>query len=132
MNDGAQFLAIDPEGVTTTISNCARCKGIHKDIIFKPLAGETIGVYTHWAMCPETKMPIVLQVLDPSEAKFAEVAWAPDDVQSIRPDWSIEKCVDFLSKFEINIGDRITELGWDVLGTLAMVYETEVKNRKES
>jgi len=48
---------------TISIRRCARCGGEH-DLEFTLLKGDPIetvdGTYTHWAMCPETKQPIML------------------------------------------------------------------------
>lgn len=49
----------------TSIINCARCKGAHEKLEFKkfrnPIEVET-HVFTHWALCPTTEEPIVLEV----------------------------------------------------------------------
>jgi hypothetical protein len=46
----------------TQIRNCARCQGDH-ELIFTELKGEPIeaieGNFTHYAMCPTTRQPIV-------------------------------------------------------------------------
>lgn len=125
----AQFLVPDGTGgVTTTICNCARCHDIHKDLTFEPLKGEPVGNgYTHWALCPVTKQPIVLQILDQNQARFAEVAWTPGDIQTIRPKWTEKTCIRFLSIMETKIRDRLTELGWEVLETMAALYEARTK-----
>lgn len=89
------------------------------------------------------KEDLLLKTRKEVHDSFTGAAKADEKAEQARAEYRAKKekdkikiedagCVDFLSKFEINIGDRITELGWDVLGTLAMVYETEVKNRKES
>ncbi len=49
----------------TQIRNCARCGGNH-DLLFTEMKGEPIeaieGDFTHWAMCPITRQPIVMMM----------------------------------------------------------------------
>lgn len=53
-----------------------------------------------------------------AEQKFAEVFWTPSDLQTLRPDWDLEKCADWLAENERYIQPQIVELGWDVLAAL--------------
>ena len=46
---------------------------------------------------------------------FAEVAWKAADIQTYRPEWSVEQCEDFLAKIERVLEDRMIEVGWDVI-----------------
>jgi hypothetical protein len=39
-------------------------------------------------------------------------------LQTLRPDWSDEKCAEWLAQWESKIQDRLTELGWEVIETL--------------
>ena len=55
---------------------------------------------------------------------FATTSWSPEDVQSLEPDWDLERCTQFLVDNERALRDRLTELGWTVLEDL-IVYETE-------
>lgn len=49
---------------------------------------------------------------------YAKVEWAPEDVQTLRPDWSLERCEDWLHAHQKYVQDRLVELGWDVIETL--------------
>ena len=49
---------------------------------------------------------------------YGEVAWSPEDVASIRPDWPIEKCKEALERIEDSLRDGLTEIGWEVMATL--------------
>ena len=52
----------------TIIKNCARCQGVHNDLLFEELKGESVAgrigdysvEFTHWAFCPTTLQPILL------------------------------------------------------------------------
>lgn len=45
---------------------------------------------------------------------YANVEWSPEDVQVLRPDWSLERCADWLQTNQKYIRDRLVELGWEV------------------
>lgn len=47
--------------------------------------------------------------------RFAEVAWNAHDIQSLRPEWDIERCEAFLASIEHRITDRMIEIGWAVI-----------------
>lgn len=49
---------------------------------------------------------------------YATLTWAPEDVQTLRPNWSLKRCEDWLHANEKYIRDRLCELGWDVIETL--------------
>lgn len=49
----------------TTIINCARCGETHAKIQLKKFQSPPGGVLkglTHWALCPKTKEPILIEV----------------------------------------------------------------------
>ena len=48
----------------------------------------------------------------------AVVTWCAEDVQTLRPDWSLERCQQFIEDNLRNIQDRMIETGWDVLDDL--------------
>jgi len=50
--------------------------------------------------------------------KFANVEWTAGDIQTLRPEWSVEKCEDFLVANEHHLRDRLIEVGWEVLEVL--------------
>jgi hypothetical protein len=66
------------ECIRVTLSNCSRCGGTHESLLFGKLLGDPIdslpGDYTHWAMCPTTRHPIVLQVIQTSDGPTAAPA----------------------------------------------------------
>lgn len=59
----------EPKIITTDVRNCARCGMVHPNTKFlgfdNPVAspdGEII--WTHWALCPLNKQPILLRVIE--------------------------------------------------------------------
>jgi hypothetical protein len=52
---------------------------------------------------------------------YAEVTWRAEDVQSIKKDWSLPRCEEWLEDNEDNMKDRLTELGWEVLDSFLMM-----------
>lgn len=50
--------------------------------------------------------------------EFAELSWRADDVQTLRPAWSLAKCEEWLCANEKYVRDRLCELGWDVMESL--------------
>lgn len=57
--------------------------------------------------------------------EYASVTWRAEDVKTIKPDWSMPKCEEWLSDYESKIQDRITELGWEVLDAFLMMEGNE-------
>ena len=47
--------------------------------------------------------------------KYAQVFWTPEDVQDLRPEWSLEQCEEFLAKIEEQISDRMIQTGWSII-----------------
>lgn len=47
---------------------------------------------------------------------FATTRWAAEDVQSIRPDWNLERCERELGIIERRFQDWLVELGWGCHG----------------
>lgn len=51
------------------IVNCARCGKDHDELIFKQFAQNPIEdsdgtIWNYWAMCPDTKEPILLKIVE--------------------------------------------------------------------
>ena len=59
---------------------------------------------------------------------YAEVKWRAEDIQSINNTWSLEKCEEWLQDNEESIKDRLTELGWEVLGSFVDMTQWESEN----
>lgn len=57
--------------------------------------------------------------------EYASVTWRAEDVKTIKSDWSMPKCEEWLSDYESKIQDRITELGWEVLDAFLMMEGNE-------
>ena len=53
-----------------------------------------------------------------SEKIYAELSWSPSDVQSVREDWTLEQCEEWLNGNASFIRDRLTELGFEIIGDL--------------
>jgi len=48
----------------------------------------------------------------------ANITWVAGDVQTLKPDWTIEQCEDWLSTNAKYIEARSVELGWEVIEDL--------------
>ena len=46
---------------------------------------------------------------------YCVVRWCVEDIKSICPYWSDERCEEFLQQHEARMKERMTELGWDVI-----------------
>lgn len=53
-----------------------------------------------------------------NEKLYAETAWTVEDVESIRSDWSRERCEAELSAIEDKFEERLIETGWEILEDL--------------
>ena len=49
---------------------------------------------------------------------YAKVVWCPEDVQTLRPSWSLEQCEEWLDSNAGYIQARLIELGWEVIECL--------------
>lgn len=47
-----------------------------------------------------------------------EIVWQPEDVQALRPDWSIERCDEWLDRNRKSLIDRSIEFGYGVMEDL--------------
>ena len=56
---------------------------------------------------------------------YAEVKWRAEDVKTIKPNWSMPKCEEWLSDYENKIQDRIIKHGWEVLEALVMIEDDD-------
>lgn len=50
--------------------------------------------------------------------KYAETAWTAGDVQTLRPDWSEERCEEWLATNGKHIQEAVVERGWIAMETL--------------
>ena len=49
---------------------------------------------------------------------YAKVIWRAEDVQHLKPSWTLPRCEEWLQDNENAIQERLIELGWDVIETL--------------
>lgn len=49
------------------------------------------------------------------DVRYAAVAWTAEDIEILRPHWTIEQCEEWLGQNEKYIRDRLIELGWEVI-----------------
>ncbi len=71
--NGKDFYMSEPIQVPK-IDNCARCGGVHYDLVFQPFTrpfcnvvnGEISG-FTHWCPCPNNQEPILMLVVTAEE-----------------------------------------------------------------
>lgn len=52
------------------------------------------------------------------EEKYAEVVWVPEDVKTLAPQMTYQEAEAWLSSNQKYLRDRLTELGWEVMGGL--------------
>ena len=57
--------------------------------------------------------------------EYAKVVWRAEDVKSINGAWSLPRCEEWLEDNEDRISERLTELGWEVLGALLMMEDDD-------
>jgi len=55
---------------------------------------------------------------------LAAVTWHAEDVQTLKPSWSLKKCNEWLEDNERHMQDRLIELGWEVMDAL-LITESE-------
>lgn len=49
---------------------------------------------------------------------YAVVTWTAADVQTLRPNWGLEQCEEWLADNEHHIQSRLTEVGWECIQAL--------------
>ena len=69
---------------------------------------------------------------DVDDEVFAEVSWNSEDVQTLRPDWSEEKCNELLAQAEDNMQSIMIAQGWSVLENEIRWYEVSHKSKEVS
>lgn len=52
-----------------------------------------------------------------NDIKFS-VTWSAEDVQSLREDWSIGQCAEWLEQHYKSLQDRMVESGWEIIESL--------------
>ena len=50
--------------------------------------------------------------------KHGELSWVAEDVQTLRPEWTLDACEEWLGSNGKYLRDRLCELGWEVMGDL--------------
>lgn len=50
--------------------------------------------------------------------RLASVSWCADDIQTMRPDWTVQQCLDFLVENGRYIQDAMVQSGWDAIASL--------------
>jgi hypothetical protein len=51
------------------------------------------------------------------------ITWEWEDLQSLRPSWTEDKCVETLIKISKTLKERSVEEGWDILRDLLSIVE---------
>jgi hypothetical protein len=54
----------------------------------------------------------------PERQTYAQLKWSPEDVQTIRPNWSLNRCEDELAKIQKHLQDALCQKGYDVMSDL--------------
>lgn len=54
----------------------------------------------------------------PVTTKYASVSWTPGDVQTLRPQMSLQEAEEWLLQNQKYMADRLVELGWEVMEIL--------------
>jgi hypothetical protein len=57
--------------------------------------------------------------------EYAKTSWCPEDVQTLKPAWTLEQCEEVLFQFEGHIIDRMVESGWDAMEYLMNDLDSE-------
>jgi len=60
-----------------------------------------------------------------SGAKYAKLSWTAEDIRTLRPEWSLRRCEEFLLRNEKYIQERLVELGWEVINEHIIMDEAE-------
>jgi hypothetical protein len=55
--------------------------------------------------------------------EYLVIRWHAQDVQRLKPEWSLDQCQAFLSNNERIIKDRLIEDGWEVLQSVIQYSE---------
>jgi RecA-family ATPase len=55
------------------------------------------------------------------------IRWLAEDIQQLRPDWSLDKCEAVLEKVGRALTDRSIEVGWEILEVLLSIEDSEVR-----
>jgi len=63
--------------------------------------------------------------------KYAEVAWTANDVQDLRPDWTDERCEEWLANNGGGIQDAMVERGWIAMETLLDMTDVHHDNNPD-
>ena len=66
------------------------------------------------------------------EEYYAKVMWSKHDVHSLRENWTLEECEEWLSENEGYLAERLTELGWDVIDNLITLEDDEKYGKSNS
>jgi hypothetical protein len=53
----------------------------------------------------------------PRTVRYAQVAWQIGDIKSLKPNWTDERCADFLQSNSKYIQDAMVEAGWYCIET---------------
>ena len=48
----------------------------------------------------------------------ASIIWTPTDIQTLRPEWTLEECEQWMASHRKCIVDRSVEFGWQVIQNL--------------
>lgn len=57
--------------------------------------------------------------------KYAKVCWCWEDIKTLRPDWSRQRCETFLQENSRYVTEAMISTGWDVLESL--LSETSIQ-----
>lgn len=57
--------------------------------------------------------------------RHASLQFLPEDIQFLRPAWSVDQCLDFLDRWERVISHAMAEAGWQKLKKL-LAYEEDI------
>jgi len=63
---------------------------------------------------------------------WAVVRWQAEDIQTLRSDWTVGQCEEFLRDVESDIQDATIERGWESIDALLDSYEAVESEEKAS
>ena len=63
--------------------------------------------------------------------EYAKVVWRAEDIKKLKPNWSLEKCEEWLEDNQENIQDRLTETGWDLIEGMLVIERQNWEKKNE-
>lgn len=56
---------------------------------------------------------------------YAPVCWTPEDIQDLRPEWTLEECTVFLETYGRYIQEALVSAGYNIIETFIIDQEAD-------